>query len=135
MAIRFWTLGFEICKGINLLCFKLLAGQYVIAATRTKTNVDTVMLNTDHTDIFNAPNTDVIDATSVIIHWKSILVQNMEIGYSLSCIFFNGIHFYPQGMTLKYCYLAASRLGNLFSRIFKIGAGVRMCLFINLRKF
>lgn len=63
----------------------------MIAATRTKTNAEPVMLNTDHTDIFNAPNTDVIDATSVIIHWKSILVQNMEIGYSLSCIFFNGI--------------------------------------------
>lgn len=44
-------------------------------------------LNTDHTDIFNAPNTDVIDATNVIIHWKSIFVQNMEIGYSLSYIF------------------------------------------------
>lgn len=135
MAIRFWTLGFEICEGINLLCFKLLACQYVIAATRTKTNAEPVMLNTDHTDIFNAPNTDVIDATSVSIHWKSILVQNMEIGYSLSCIFFNGILFYPQGMTLKYCYLAASHLGESFSRIYKMGAGVRMCLFTNLRKF
>lgn len=53
----------------------------------TKTNAETVMLNTDHTDIFNAPNTDVIDATSVIIHWKSVFVQNLETGYSLSCIF------------------------------------------------